>query len=821
MVNVRGRKVLPGARKIIARKILRDIWLYKARTALIIAAITVGVTAVGITATAETVLRHDLFASYAASTPPDAILTLPPFKPRLVKTLRRLPEVQAVEARRVVVADLEIAPDRWMALELHAIPDFEALSINRLVPEPGTPLTPPEGSMLLERSLLSLPEAAIGPIVRVRTADGRLHEIAIAGLVNDLGPYPTDMNMLAIGYLTSATLTKLLPGQTSDNNRMYVITTARSETKTWPRYNEVQQAVARIAETTASYGYPVLRIYLPEPGKPILADNINTILVMLGVLGVLSLLLSALLIVNVTLGLIGQQIPQIGILKSLGGRTSQITHLYLHMVLILGLVAALISLPLGIWGAYALINIAAADLDFDVISFGLPLRSLLLQGASALLVPMLVALIPIIGGSRITVRQAIRRTGLAAGNTLVNRLLARLLARIQGLPVPYVVGMLLTIALRNVFRKWARMLLTLTALALGGAIFMAMLGIRQSLSDTIATIQRVKNYDVEIHFPQLYPMTCLEREAHRVPGVVAVESRGGAQAYCVCDDAHVSASFPLIAAPPETTMTLPFVVEGRWLQPGEARAIFINTDIIDLIGKTNVGDEIVLDINGDERAWHLVGIAGRTFSPHAFITRKDFERLVGGIGYANQLVIQTEQHTPAFQALVENRLRAHFDRAAMPISYAWVSGPSQQALARQLDTVVVVTLLMASLAAVVGGLGLASTLGLNVLERTREIGILRSLGAQSKVIRRMVILEGVATSLLSFALAVPLSVPLSLVLGRAVGQALLRYPLDYAFSWVAMLLWLGIVVVIAILASLLPATRAANLTIHKTMAYVG
>ncbi len=238
------------------------------------------------------------------------------------------------------------------------------------------------------------------------------------------------------------------------------------------------------------------------------------------------------------------------------------------MVLVFGLIAVLISLPLGIWGAYALTNVSAKDMDFDVTSFDLPLRTLVLQGFSALLVPALVALFPIIGGSRLTVHQAIQRTGLSEGNTFMSRLLAC----VQGLPP------MLNLALRNVFRKWARMILTLIALALGGAIFISVLGVRQSLAHTIAIIQRVKNYDVESHFSQLYSIARLEREAHRVPGVVAVEARVGTNAYCVFNDARMSSSFPLIGVPPATKMTQAFLVEGRWLQPGDQKTLVINLE---------------------------------------------------------------------------------------------------------------------------------------------------------------------------------------------------------------------------------------------------
>ncbi len=791
-------------------KILHDIWLYKTRTVLIIAAVAVGVTAVGVTVTSETVLRRDLSEEYVSSVPADAVLTVAPFGDRLVKTVSRLPEVQAVEARRVAVADLEISPDRWADLELHAISDFDALSLCRLNLEAGATSPPPEGSILLDRSVLNMPGVEIGDHVRVHTPDGAFHELKVAGFVNDLAPLPSDMSLWAVGYLAPDTLATLFPDQPRTYNRLYV-RVAREEGEAWPTRTGVERAVTRISSAIESLGYPVLLTSVPEPGRPILEDNVDTILIILNTLGVLSLMLSAFLIVNVMSGLIAQQIPQIGIIKSLGGRTRQITRLYLQMVLLFGLMAVCISLPLGAAGAYFLTNMSATMMDFDVVSFGLPARTLLLQTLSALLVPVLAALFPILSGARITVRQAIDRTGLAEGNTLVSRLLAH----VHGLPP------LLNLALRNVFRKWARMALTLAALALGGAIFIAVLGIRQSLLDAIREMQRVQDYDVEIHLAQTYPIAHIEREALRVPGVDVVESWYVTDARCVFGDGHVSRSFTLMGVPVETDMTHPLMLAGHWLSPAERHTILVDSDMADLIGSVRVGDEVTLRIGDDERPWRVVGITGRMFTPHVFMNRADLERLMGRTGYANWVVVSTTRHTPEFQALVEQRLMDHLELVDMPVAYSWISGPGHRALAAQLDAVIAILLAMVILVAIVGGLGLASTMGLNVLERTREIGILRSLGARSGVVRRMVIVEGVATSLVSFLLAIPLSVPISLALGRAVGQELLMHPLAYTFSGVATLLWLVIVLIIAVMASLLPANSAASLTIRETLAYVG
>jgi putative ABC transport system permease protein len=136
-----------------------------------------------------------------------------------------------------------------------------------------------------------------------------------------------------------------------------------------------------------------------------------------------------------------------------------------------------------------------------------------------------------------------------------------------------------------------------------------------------------------------------------------------------------------------------------------------------------------------------------------------------------------------------------------------------------MDILVVLLLAMVILIAIVGGLGLAITMSLNVMERTREIGILRSLGAQNGVIRRLVIVEGVIVALISWAIAIPLSIPLAVFLGDALGVSLLATPLDYIFSLPAVFIWLILICIISIIASFIPAQNAATLTIRDTLVY--
>ena len=127
--------------------------------------------------------------------------------------------------------------------------------------------------------------------------------------------------------------------------------------------------------------------------------------------------------------------------------------------------------------------------------------------------------------------------------------------------------------------------------------------------------------------------------------------------------------------------------------------------------------------------------------------------------------------------------------------------------------------LVAGLIVVVGGIGLASTMSMNVLERTREIGVMRAIGSSSRRIRQMVILEGVIVGILSWVIALGLSFPLSHLLCNLIGMALLSRPLDYIFNWSGVVFWLGLIVVISALASLWPAINAARLTVRDALAY--
>jgi putative ABC transport system permease protein len=128
-------------------------------------------------------------------------------------------------------------------------------------------------------------------------------------------------------------------------------------------------------------------------------------------------------------------------------------------------------------------------------------------------------------------------------------------------------------------------------------------------------------------------------------------------------------------------------------------------------------------------------------------------------------------------------------------------------------------LAMAILAAVVGSVGQASTMSINVVERRREIGVMRATGATSMAILGIFVVEGVLVGTLSWLLATPFSYPGAKIFSQILGEKLFQMPLDFAYSIGGLVGWLAIVSILSALASLWPALRATQISVRESLAY--
>jgi putative ABC transport system permease protein len=136
-----------------------------------------------------------------------------------------------------------------------------------------------------------------------------------------------------------------------------------------------------------------------------------------------------------------------------------------------------------------------------------------------------------------------------------------------------------------------------------------------------------------------------------------------------------------------------------------------------------------------------------------------------------------------------------------------------------LDILVTFLLIMALLTALVGSMGLTGTMGMNVLERTREIGVMRSIGAVDREIMRTVIVEGIVIGSISWLVGAALSFPITYLLSFIISAAIFNSQIAVHFTYQGFAIWLLVVLALSAVASILPARNAARLTILEVLAY--
>ncbi len=792
------------------RKVFRDLWRNRARTFLVILAIAAGVTALGVVGTTYVAVLRDLPASYRTTNPAGARLFTDPFDDDLVRVIRNMPEVGDAAGRRVVTArvalpPVEGQPVQWRDIDIYAISDFADIRINRIWPARGA-WPPGPRELLIERAALPVLGAKVGDTVLLRLPNDTERPIPVVGLVHDLTQPPARFVNRVYGYVQIGTLEWL--GMPTSYNELLITAAEKADDR-----SHMLAVTAAVRQRIEKSGRTVYWSQVPEPGVHPFQRFVDPMALLLASLGLLALALSSLLVVNTISALLAQQVRQIGVMKAVGARTGQIAGLYLGMVLLLGAASLLLALPLGIVGARAVTRFVAQLINFDVGGWAVPLWVLGVQAVTALAVPALAAMAPVRSGARITVREAIASYGLTEARFGTGRM-DRLLARLRTLPRP------LLLSLRNTFRRKARLALTLIALGLGSTTFVAVFAVRASLLLTLEDALQYWQYDVGVVFSRPYRVEDIERQVLAVPGVAKAESWGYHGVRRVRDDGSESENLVMVAPPADTQLLRPQVWRGRWLLPEDESALVVNTDLLRAEPDIRVGSQITLTLDGRQTSWTVVGIIRGVLSgPTVYANYPYYARVARRVEQASSVQVVTESHTPAFQAQVARALEQRLADSGLRVSSFQTIAQQRAVTVSQFNVILLFLLVMAFVLGAVGALGLTGTMSINVLERTREIGVMRAVGATGRAVRQIVVTEGALVGLFSWVIGTVLAVPVSRFLSNAVGVAFLRTPLSYTFPVVGAVYWLIAVLLLAAFASLWPARNAARISVRDALAY--
>jgi len=798
---------------VIWHKIWFDLWHNKTRTLLAILSIAAGVFAVGAIFGMSDMLITNMDASHHAVLPTHINVYLDEAIEReIILNLKEVPGVDDVEPFNSVSVVYKLRPqDDWRQGVIQMRDNFDAQKYELVQLRAGRW---PNGKneVSIERMAAQFLNIGIGDNI-IFKIDDKERTIPITGLIRHPFVPPPQFQDLAFFFMDSQGMERLgiPPGKFSS---FYVRVTPYSS-------DYAKEVATGIKDKLAKQDIRVAAFVYEDPDKHWGRTFFDGITLVQEILAVICVIISAILVYNTLSNLITQQTDQIGILKAIGGKTHTIVAVYLISTLVYGMLAFLIALPLGTITAFILTKsfLNLFNIDFDQFQYSN--QAVLFQAISALAAPLLAGLPPILQGARITVREAIASYGL--GSDYHTNWLDRLVEKIgqRWLPSYYAQS------LGNMFRHKGRLLMTQLVLVAAGSAFLMVMSLNSSIALTLDKFFQRQDYESTLFFAKNQKADSVTTFAQTLPGVEQVELRLVQSASMFVEgqlvkDAGIGANIKGI--PDNSDFFKPLIVSGRWLAPGDGPAVVISRDTAKR-NNIHVGDTVTLDLGVmGEDEWLVVGFYEPVFvgsfsvetiyapAEALYNTSKKYDQ-------GSELLIRTTSADSEFTSTVTKELKELFESHSMKVDNTQTQADLRTTNEWQFSIVTSMLLALSIIVAIVGGIALMGALSIGVIERTKEIGVLRAIGAKSPIILGMFVMEGIFQGGLSWLISIPISFLASPTVADALGHAMFGATLDYQYNWNAVVIWLGIIVLVSALASLFPARGAIRISVRDSLAY--
>ncbi len=794
--------------KVAFRKVWRDLWRSKGRTLLVVLSIAVGVLAVGMITSSNRIINRQFAVSNAAMKPSHARLYLNgTVDQATVENLERTPGIEAIQGRLSTGIRWKAHPDdQWQEGSLRALQDYQNQRFDLIELRRGD--WPSRDSVSVSFNHLE-PFGVPGPGGSVLFEINEREKIyQVSGAVRDPVELAPPFTTEPAFYVTAEEFEQITGFLRYSQLRLTV-----------PQYSEaaVERVTADLERTLRRQGLQVDFVETTDPAEHFAQSLMDGVGLILTVMAIASLGLSTFLVVNTMNALVVQQVPQIGIMKTIGGLSPQIAAVYLAGVTIYGLLSLLIAVPAGAVAGDRLSSWMLSIMNVQTGAFALLPEVLLLQVGTGLLTPLLAALWPVARGVAIPVARAISTYGLGQGQ-YGGRIFDRILGSIRGFP------RLALLTLRNTFRRPGRVLMTEITLIAAGAIFLMVLSTHQSFNHTIDKIFAGFGFDVFLVFEQPQRIDEIVPKVASRPNVEVAEmwvfSSGFGRPPGSPEEEEIE--IVLRGIPRGTRLFTPELVAGRDLDLADGHAMLLNQKMAAEMG-IGVGDSILLDIqNFGESTWTVVGLildlAPGPDQNSAYIFRDILNQEINQNGVAGVVEVRGDSQTLATQQAIEQDLTTYFESQGVGVAFSMTALENKSQANAQFNILTTILLIMTVLIAVVGSFGLSGTLSINVLERRREIGVMRAVGASSWDVGRVFMGEGAMLGILSWAIAIPLGVWGGRLFVDALG-VIIEFPFAYEFSAQAVGLWFGIVVILSLIASWLPSRRATQISVRESLAY--
>lgn len=815
------------------RKAFRDLFARKLRTLLVVLSIAVGVFGISAIGIAGEQIEQGNLQQTERSRPPDITVPAGAGKVFTEDTRTKVADIANVERAQGRIA----GPSRWKRpnnddreefVDLIGVDSFDNAntldvpSRVRGIDQQEESNWPKEGEILFDIGSRKYAGLKVGQTVTLLDADKTEHKLKVSGFGEKPGVLSGGQFGRAAAWLNRADALKVL--KLDGDNLLLVKLRNNSTAKLREDTNDLVRK--RLEDEGITIGDSVIR----EPGSFSGKETLDALRSMSLVFAAVGAFASALLVINTISTIVVEQRGQIGSMKAVGATTGQIMRLYVLLALLYGILGTLFGLlgGLGLNVLGGVLRGLALDKEPTLPTVS---SDILLQAvAVGLGVSVFAALLPAWRGARTTIREAIASYGLSAdfGNSPWDRLVGG----IGFLPQSA------KLASRNVFRQASRALLTIVGLAVATAATLAVLAGLTALAMSFDAASKVLKTDLTFTFQAPVGSSAVDDALKDTTGIDRRELwLSGSSKF-----KGTTTSVLVRGLPTDTDLFDRNTVRngGAWIGADKDDEAIVTRRLAEA-RKLKVGDSVEVELGDRSATWKIVGIVGGAGgdaqAPNGVIYAPiESVRTLLGLpeGLRNVMYVRLADG-PAKAGVAPGSLnqpdqsdnKKRVDDAANTIGDALANAnltvtPTkvyQETQGNQAALVPIRLLFGLTLVVVasVGALGLFSTLTMNVLERRKEIGVMRSVGAPTGTLLWTYLLEGVLLGLLGWAIGAALGGPAGERLVAAIDERLI--PVDFSLPSEIVVTTLVVVIVVALLSSIGPALAAARMRIAEILRY--
>jgi len=782
----------------LLKKTMRDLFRDKRRAAFSLLAILIGTMSFGIITFSYEIISRELVSVYDAINPASGSIMVDRIDDKLISLTENFDGIAAYEQKAYNELRVQTGENEWKVLELFAADNFNALEINKITSE-GGPFQPGSGKALIERDAVKVSGAGIGDTLVITLPDGNTRDLTVAGIVADIGLHPATVHDTVYLYISYDTLSGLgLTGNKID----FTITGEKYDRE---RILTISNDYIRILEQN---GYVVSDLEVSDtPGISMHLEEYESALFLLQIFSFVTFLFGCMILSSLISSIISGQTRQIGILKGIGVGTGKIIASYMLAFFILIMCVAAVSISLSTLFAGNISSLLMGLGNMRPADVSIPMYLYAIYGGLALLVPMVIAFFPIRRGVAISVKDAINDYGVSADEKGIK------------LPEPKFMSRPVLLSLRNALRRKRRFFLNAAILSVAGALFVSVVTSMISIQTTLSNNLDSWKFDYHYITNTVYEDGDLDTIIANIPNVTSYENWGSSRGMLLRDNGEMLGSYPILSPQNKSAMIEPEMLEGRWITDEDTNQIVVSHKFFLSESGYKIGDTLTMQIGNQVQDFTIVGSMKDFGTTTVYMSENGYRQYIPAENRLSNIKLNLDiagRRKTVYKA-VEAELKEQGVLILQSQSKTDLNAIASGHYAVTLQTFLFIICMLV----IVSGFGLAATMNVQTSERTKEIGIMKAMGATKKQISKIVTSESILIALISWGVSVLLGIPLGILSVYVFGNIILETPLQFNVLslMTSYVIWLVLTFAVGYYASRSCAKRAANMSVKESLAF--